>query len=118
MGATSVTGVGVGSSEKSGLKGPGNLRNHFVPVVSPHVVCAGTVTASSNVLTVTFPTPLSGGGAKYVVMLTVVDSAINASDIVVTAKTDNTDGDFESFAIATQDAAQVVDYMVVSKGVA
>ncbi len=49
MGASSVTGVGVGSVEKyGGGKGPGNLRTNFVPMQTPHIVAAGTVLAAQT----------------------------------------------------------------------
>ncbi len=119
MGASSVTGVsGVGSAEKLGMKGPGNGRNQYVPLVSPHVVAAGSVTCSSNVATVVFPTPLAKAASNYVVMLTSFDaSGANASEVVVTAKTD-VSGVFASFAVAATDAAQVVEWVVFTKGVA
>lgn len=115
MGASSVTGVsGSGSAENAGQKGPGNGRNQYVPLVSPHVVAAGTVTCSSNVATVTFGDALAGAPSKYVVLLTPVDSAVNATETVVTAKAGSTT--FTSFSIAATDSAQVVAWAVISCG--
>lgn len=110
MGATSVTGVGPGSSE--GLhKGPGNGRNLFVPLQTPHVVCAGTVVLSAGAATVTFPTPLGGSETGYVVMLT--PEASNLAH--VSAKTDDSDGNFASFSI-TGNTTNHVMWMVVKAG--
>lgn len=113
MGATSVTGIGPGSSE--GLhKGPGNGRNLFVPLQTPHVISAGTVTLASGVATVTFPTPLGGSETGYVVMLTA-----EADDYAsVSAKTDNADGNFASFAITDGSGSNSSDvmWMVVKAG--
>jgi hypothetical protein len=93
MGATSVTGVGPGAAD--GNKGPGNGREQFVPLLTPHVVAAGTAVLVAGALTVTFPTALSGSETNYAVILT--SDNLLAS---VSAKTDNGDGDFASFAIA------------------
>jgi hypothetical protein len=41
MGATSVTGKGVGAAEPN--KGPNNGRNNYVSLLDPHVVFSGTV---------------------------------------------------------------------------
>ena len=94
MGATSVTGVGPGAAD--GNKGPGNGRDQFVPLLTPHVVAAGTVVLAAGAATVTFPTPLDGSETNYAVMLT--PEATNLAS--VSAKTDDSDGDFASFAIA------------------
>jgi len=95
MGATSVTGKGPGDAFP-GIKGPGNERNIYVPLLSPHVVAAGTVTLSGGAATVTFPEALGGSHVNYVVMLT----GEGSSDVspAVSAKTDS-DGNFVSFDI-------------------
>ncbi|MCK9459641.1 MAG: hypothetical protein M0R80_08385 [Proteobacteria bacterium] len=42
MGASSVTGKGDGSVDRhGGGKGPGNLRNNFVPLQGPNIVACG-----------------------------------------------------------------------------
>jgi hypothetical protein len=42
MGASSVTGIGDGSVERhGGGKGPGNLRNNFIPLQGPNIVACG-----------------------------------------------------------------------------
>jgi len=96
MGATSVTGKGQGASFP-GVKGPGNKRNTFVPILSPHVVAAGTaIVDDSNTVTVTFPTPLTGSESRYVIQVT-PDAD---TTVWVTAKTDSS-GNFVSFVINT-----------------
>ncbi len=113
MGATSVTGVGAGSAEGS-TKGPNNGRNIYAPLLSPHVVAAGRVTLSGGVKTVTFPTALPGSQINYVVVLTAINSGVDANAAVVTAMTDS-GGDFVSFAIAGTDT-EVVMYTVMTAG--
>ena len=109
MGANSVTGVGLGSAEKSGLKGPSNGRNMFVPQICPHVVMAGiveTVNEDGDVYsgTVTFPQgPLPLGKDSYIVMVTpVVDSDIGSAPTEVWYVTrTETDGQMVSFTVTT-----------------
>jgi hypothetical protein len=95
MGATSVTGVGPGDAHP-GIKGPGNGRNIYVPLLTSHVVAAGRVTLSAGAATVTFPEALAGSEVNYVVHLT----SLGTGGETVSAMTDNGDGNFESFAIA------------------
>jgi len=114
MGATSVTGVGQGVA--ANLRGPGNNRDFFVPRVGPHVIAAGTVTTAANVATVTFPEHLDLPANRYAVMLTTVDAAAAARGVAVTAKTNNGAGLFTSFAIISEAAAQVVEWVVVNMG--
>lgn len=109
MGATSVTGKGRGAA--SGLKGPGNNRNYFVPQVNPHVVAAGTITLSSGAGEVTFPNALPLSEDKYVVMLT----AEATTNTYVSAKNDNSDDQFASFEIAGGTTDDVM-WAVIKKG--
>jgi len=108
MGATSVTGAGLGAAGSS--KGPHNGRDYFVPKSTPHVVSAGNVTLSGGAATVTFPTPLTGSKTLYGVLLT--PSSANAAG--VTTKTD-VSGNFASFVIAGT-GTNSVDWAVVSLG--
>lgn len=117
MGATSVTGKGVGASY-GGIKGPGNNRNFFVPQITPHIVAAGVVTLSGGTATVTFPTALTGSGSsttvpKYVVMLTARSATTTLPR--VTTLTD-TSGNFASFVI-TGNGTDVIGWTVVTTGV-
>lgn len=111
MGATSISGVGPGSAGPG--KGPGNNRNAYVPLITPHVIAAGNVTLSGGAATVTFPTPLPGSHANYSIHLTT--KATNLSSVSTT--TNNSDGDFASFAIAGT-STDVVYWMVCKAGVA
>lgn len=113
MGATSVTGKGPGASY-SGMKGPGNNRSFFVPQITPHVIVAGEVALVGGAATVTFPTPLAGTQANYVVMLT-TNGATNLC--TVGTKTNNGDGNFVSFTIAGNTTNSIM-YAVMNKGVA
>jgi hypothetical protein len=111
MGATSATGVsGVGAAYNN--KGPQNGRNAFVPLVCPHVVAAGLAELSGTTLTVTFPTALAGGKAKYAVILTSAEASTTPAQ--VTAMTD-ADGDFVSFEI-TNASGKDTFWMVVNRG--
>jgi hypothetical protein len=108
MGASSVTGTGAGSAEKSGVKGPSNGRNMFVPQLCPHVVMAGEVdTDVQGVATVYFPEgPLPKSEVNYVVMVTPIVRAedavpldLQATDWYVT-KNDVSDH-FDNFVITS-----------------
>jgi hypothetical protein len=114
MGATSVTGVGVGVANNQ--KGPGNNRDYFAPRNSPHVIAAGTVTTALTAATVTLPDHVDLPAASYVVLLTTVDAAAIARGVSVTVKTDNAAGLFTSFTIISEAAAQVVDWVVINMG--
>lgn len=94
MGATSVTGKGKGAGYAN--KGSQSNREIYLPKQSAHVVCTGLAELTGTTLTVTFPTPLVGGHAKYVVALT--SAAASSTPAQVTALTD-TDGEFVSFQI-------------------
>ena len=62
MGASTVTGAGLGSSmDTGGVKGPGNLRNQFVPLASPRVVASGAFTIGGTLPTFTVPSTSSAG---------------------------------------------------------
>jgi hypothetical protein len=93
MGATSVTGKGIGVGRG---KGPKNNRTEFVPLLSPHVVTAGHCTTSGGgTVTVTFTTPLVGAAANYAV----VASAASGTTSHSIAKTTNSDGNFSAFTL-------------------
>ena len=106
MGATSVTGVGPGAAD--GNKGPGNGREQFVPLLTPHVVAAGTAVVPAGLtVTVTFPTVLTASETEY----TVIATGETDATCFISAKTDDANSLFASFAItatATQDAGGVV----------
>jgi len=115
MPASSVTGVsGPGSSEGHGMKGPGNARNAFVPLVSPHVVVAGSVALVGGAATVSFP-PLAHSYVQYVVMVTPIGAS--ATPAWVISKADNADGNMISFNLGGT-GTQRVEYAVIKAGVA
>lgn len=104
-----VTGIsGVGSADGK-HKGPGNKRDLFVPLLSPHIVAAGVVSLSSGTMTVNFPKALPGGFAKYAVIVSGGTAATTAS------KTNNDHGDFVSFVI-NGTGTDSVSYIVVLTG--
>jgi hypothetical protein len=109
MGATSVTGTGMGD-EHPGIKGPGNGRNVFKPLLAANVVAADSLVLVGGAGTVTFPTPLDGGHAMYVIMLTGEDSTAP----YVSAKADD-GGAFVSFDVAGG-ATDTVHWTVIKKG--
>jgi hypothetical protein len=112
--ASSVTGIsGPGSAENQGMKGPGNGRNQYAPLVSPHVISANTVTLAAGTATITLPAPYLGDHSKYLVFVTVRGAATAVS---VSAKTNDASGNFNSFTI-TGTGTQVVDWMIVNRGV-
>lgn len=113
MGASYVAGTAPGIGAANGGKGPGNNRNQYVPLLSPHVVAAGYANLSGTTLTVTFPTPLPGGYAKYGVFLTNAEASTTVSQ--VTARTNNGSGDFASFQI-TGASGKDAFWMVVKLG--
>jgi hypothetical protein len=117
MGASSVTGVGLGSAEKSGLKGPSNGRNFFVPQLCSHIVMAGEVETTpwgeaGGRATVYFPEgPLPKSEVHYVVMLTSLvreDGDIVATNYYV-VKTDDLNNQFDHFDIYSTISGQTED---------
>jgi len=114
MGATSVTGVGLGVA--ANLRGPGNNRDFFVPRVGPHAIASGSLTTAANVATVTFPEHLDLPANRYTVMLTTLDPVIAGHNVSVSAKTNNGAGLFTSFSIISEDAIQLVYWVIVSMG--
>ncbi len=110
MGATTVTGAGVGAAH-GGVKGPGNGRNLFVPQITPHIVIANTATLAAGTATVTFPSVLAGGAAGHVIMLTPPTGNVASYGTL----TDDADGNFESFII-TGDSTDVIHYAIMSVG--
>jgi hypothetical protein len=112
MGATSVTGVGLGVA--SNLKGPGNNRDYFVPRNGPHIVLTGSATVGGGgSIAVTLPAPLTGGGASYMVMVSDRGAVAGATSYVKAA--DDGHGDFTEMTLYGT-AAHVLDYVVLTVG--
>jgi hypothetical protein len=117
MGATTTTGTVPPNNGAGGAwanKGPGNNRNVFVPLETPHVVCAGTITTATNAATVTFPTALPEVPANYVVLVTTVDASATARGVSVVSKAGSTT--FTGFVLVSEAAAQVVEWAVIRAG--
>jgi len=121
MGASTVTGRGQGSAEKSGLKGPSNMRNMFVPQLCPHVVMAGEVVTGGvgdqdeGQAVVYFPEgPLPKSEVSYVVLVTplVEVGDAHASDWYVTKTDASSQFDhFHIFSTLTGSTSQVGRFM-------
>ena len=113
MGATSVTGQGVGIANEE--KGPGNGRNYFVPEATPHVVAAGTATLNGTLISVTFPHVLAESKTAYAVAVTPI-SIIGAGNALYVTKQDMSSL-FNSFVIHDVAASSItVDWAVFKSG--
>lgn len=109
MGATSVSGKGLGVGKG---KGPKNGRTQYVPFLSPHIVTAGYCTTSgAGTITVTFPAPLVGAASSYVVIAT----PATGSTAPHVATTNDSDGNFASFTLTGANST-VHGYMVSTAG--
>ncbi len=114
MGATSVTGVGQGASNKP------TLTDLSVAAMGPQIISAGNFEITSDEesspfaanATVVLPVALEGGEEEYVVMLT----GINTGSVYVTQKTENDDGNMNGF-VAGAESEGVVGYIVVKAGI-
>lgn len=103
MGATSVTGKGVGSAEGKN-KGTARMTLGTTHLIGPRVVAAGSATLTGSTFVVEFPT-LSGVVGDYSFHLT----ASNGTAVYVTSKA------VTGFTINGANG-QVVDWMVVKNG--
>lgn len=74
MGATSVTGVGQGSSEPYNKGAQGRQTLGVGHLIGPHIVYAGSGTLSGGTLAVEIP-PLTGVAADYVVIASSQDAS-------------------------------------------
>lgn len=113
MSASTVTGKGGGAA--LGSKGPGNLRDQFVPLASPHVLAAGVTTlsgANPGVAAVNLPAALSVIGNNTAVIATV--DATSGTGTVTAHKTETTTG-LKTFTLYGTTSA-TVQWMVVNLG--
>lgn len=77
MGASSVTGVGLGSAEGA-TKGAMERQTLGVShLIGPHIVHAGQATCSGGTASVVFP--LSGSSSDYIVLVTNTDASSPAA---------------------------------------
>jgi hypothetical protein len=114
MGASYVAGTRpAGSGVAGGMKGPGNGRNQFAPLVSPHVVHCDTVSLTTTgtttvaAATVTLPAPLALSASKY--------SIITASSSHSSAVGVDASGKLSTIVVSGV-ATQTVSYAVLKKG--
>ncbi len=112
MGATSVTGVGSGTSRKLTTNELSVLAN------GPSIIFTGLVEATEGVSSpptpanfVDFPYPLAGGMDQYVVMLT----TINAGSAHVADRDEDDDGNFTGFTFVAESEGTVM-YLVAKIG--
>lgn len=111
MAASSVTGTGNGSAEGSS-KGSERMTNSVSHLIGTRVVAANRVSLSGGVATVTFPVPLTGDKANYIVIC----NALNSSTVArPSALNNDSDGNFASFAVAGG-SSDVVYYIVAKVG--
>jgi hypothetical protein len=111
MGASSVTGIsGHGSAEAAGMKGPGNGRNQYVPLVSPHIIAAGNVVLASGSAVVSLPSAAAMPAASYAILATGTAAAARVS-----AVSNNGSGNLAYFTI-TGTGTDSVAYAVVLTG--
>jgi len=109
MGATTGNqGAGHGSAMGAGVKGPGNGRNIFVPLVAPHIVAAGVVALVGGTINVSLA-GLTGGAELYSVQ------AQGPNAVTVTVKTETDDVLTSITLVGT--GTDSVDYVVTTVGI-
>lgn len=113
MGATSATGVGLGSSNKRNINDLDTIAN------GPSIMFSGIVEADDTLPTsppaygntVEFPYALNGSANNYVIMLT----SINGGYAYVSDRDENGDGNFSGFTFIAEYESSVM-YVVISVG--
>ena len=110
MGATSVTGVGLGSS-LGGNKGAQEVTLGVGKLIGPHIVAAGTETLSGTTATIELPAPASSV-TGYAVFLS-NNSSTHA--YVSTALVVSSEVDTWKFVV-TAGSGDIVKWMVVKLG--
>lgn len=109
MGASSVTGVGLGSAEGATKGAAGRQTLGVDHLIGPYIVKAGQVTCSSGAGSAVFP--LSGATGDYIVMTSNTDASAPAA-------TSGTIAIASGVATVSIVAAgsDVVNFLVVKKG--
>lgn len=109
MAASSVTGTGIGSADGQN-KGSEHMTLGVSHLIGTRLVVANRVTLAGGVATVTFPVPLAGDKANYIVICNALNSTTVARPTILN---NDANGNFASFAVAggTTD----VIYYIVSK---
>ena len=82
MSASSVTGKGLGTAMPN-IKGPGNNRDQFVPILTPHIVASGTIACVGA--TATLKLPVTGTTGQYIAIANDLTTYSNAVGAVVSA---------------------------------
>lgn len=118
MAASSVTGKGIGSSNKPTVKDLAIAANGPTIHFSGIIISAGMTLSSpsssppSTLSRLTFPYPLSGSPSDYVIMLT----TLNGGYAYVSDQDENDDGDFTGFSFVTEAECDLM-YIIVSCGI-
>ena len=112
MTASSVTGVGPGSSNKIGTRELAILTNGPAILMAGYVEVEGGIASPPSALTVvTLPRPLAGGAENYIVLLT----TLNGGTAYITDMGED-GGNFTDFTITAESDCSVM-YMVVKTGI-
>lgn len=113
MGASSITGVGQGASNKLTTKELSILAKAPTIVVAGHAESdGGNMSPPSYGNSVTFPNPLEGGTENYVVMLTTQ----NGGYAYVNEMNEDSDGNFTDFSFITESDCTLM-YIVSKTGI-
>ena len=112
MGASSVTGVGVGSAEKNNKNGPGNARGSWVPKLSPHILWAGSVALDAGSIEVSVPASAQIPADDLAILITV-----NSTNLTAVTDKNETDDVVTTFDISGT-GSDIVDFILVNKGLA
>ncbi len=114
MGASSVTGTGVGASNKYTQRDLAILANGPSILITGRALVEGNLSPPSNTGSVTFNTPLDGNSDNYVVMVT----SINGGGAYIIDFDNNDDDNFSgfSFGVDSEEETEVM-YMVAKIGV-
>ena len=114
MGASSVTGVGQGNSNKVTTKELSILANGTVICIAGYAESDGgsNMSPPSYGNSVTFPNPLEGGTDNYVVMLTTQNGGYS----YVNEMNEDSDGNFTDFSFITESDCTLM-YLVARVGI-
>lgn len=112
MAASSVTGTGVGSSNKVTTLELSKLANAPTIYIAGYVVSEDLPVSPPSIgNTVVFPNPLMGGTEDYIVMLTTQNSGY----AYVNDMNENDDGNFIGFSFVTESEGTLM-YTVIKTG--
>ena len=109
MGATSVTGSGVGDATN---KGPGNGRDTFVPLTSPKILLTGQVLLNGDGEATVATPPLPGAEEDHSVFVSLVEGTVTQI-----GRTYSENG-LVRISIVGSEPDRIAFFMVVSLGTA